>query len=545
MKIISRFLFVLLAQVIVPDERPNILVIMADDMSLRINALGDKTAITPNLDELVKNGTSYMNAFTTAGVCACSRSALLTGKNQISIGSMHMRTSSGGSVPYLAVPEAHIKAFPEILRKQGYFTFTNDKLDYQFSGIFPGSGPFTIWNSEKDKFGWRNRKNSEPFFGMINLIITHESGIFRGKMNSVDTQAIKLMQQTRQLLYEAPVKPENVVVPPFLPDTSEVRKDIARAYNNIYILDIEVKEIIDQLKKDNILDDTIIIFTSDHGDGLPRYKRELFDTGINVPFIILVPKKFSSWQKPGKKIYDLVSFLDIAPTVLDLAGVSIPSYMDGKSIFGSEKNDYIFAARDRLDSFKGKTRAVRNKDYKFIKNYSLGIVGAQKLSFRENLMSMKELRKMYENNELNEIQKIWLELIPELQLYDLNEDPYEINNLAYDPNYKEKVSLLENVLEQWIEKNNFHGHLEEEDLIKVFWPENTQPQTTEPLYSFEDGFLHLKNNDVSKDASIGFSYDGKNWEVYSEPIEMKKNKKIYFKAVRYGWKESETKIVKF
>ena len=160
-------------------------------------------------------------------------------------------------------------------------------------------------------------------------------------------------------------------------------------------------------------------------------------------------------------------------------------------------------------------------------------------------MSMKELRKMYENNELNEIQKIWLELIPELQLYDLNEDPYEINNLAYDPNYKEKVLLLENVLEQWIEKNNFHGHLEEEDLIEVFWPENTQPQTTEPLYSLEDGFLHLKNNDVSKDASIGFSYDGKNWEVYSEPIEVKKNKKIYLKAVRYGWKESETKIVKF
>ena len=545
MKIISRFLFVLFAQVIFPDERPNILVIMADDMSLRINALGDKTAITPNLDELVKNGTSYMNAFTTAGVCACSRSALLTGKNQISIGSMHMRTSSGGSVPYLAVPEAHIKAFPEILRKHGYFTFTNDKLDYQFSGIFPGSGPFTIWNSEKDKFGWKNRKNSEPFFGMINLIITHESGIFRGKMNSVDTQAIKLMQQTRQMLYEAPIKPENVIVPPFLPDTSEVRKDIARAYNNIYILDIEVKEIIDQLRKDNILDDTIIIFTSDHGDGLPRYKRELFDTGINVPFIILVPKKFSSWQKPGEKIYDLVSFLDIAPTVLNLAGVSIPSYMDGKSIFGNEKNEYIFAARDRLDSFKGKTRAVRNKDYKLIKNYSLGIVGAQKLSFRENLMSMKELRKMYENNELNEIQKIWLELIPELQLYDLNNDPYEINNLAYDPNYKDKVLLLENVLEQWIEKNNFHGHLEEEDLIEVFWPENTQPQTTEPLYSLEDGFLHLKNNDVSKDASIGFSYDGKNWEVYSEPIEIKKNKKIYFKAVRYGWKESETKIVKF
>ena len=118
--------------------------------------------------------------------------------------------------------------------------------------------------------------------------------------------------------------------------------------------------------------------------------------------MVLVPEKFSTWYKPNEKIYDLVSFLDIAPTVLDLAGIPIPSYMDGKSIFGKEKNEYIFAARDRLDNFKGKTRAVRNKEYKLIKNYSLGIVGAQKLSFRENLMSMKELRKMYENNELND-----------------------------------------------------------------------------------------------------------------------------------------------
>ena len=543
MRTVLTILFVIISLEIFSDERPNILVIMADDMSLRINALGDRIAVTPNLDELVEKGTSFMNAFTTAGVCACSRSALLTGKNQISIGSMHMRTSSGGSVPYLAVPEAHIKAFPEILRKHGYFTFTNDKLDYQFSGIFPGSGPFTIWNSEKGKFGWRNRKNSDPFFGMINLSITHESGIFRGLMNSLDTEAIKLVQQTKQMFYETPVKPEDVIVPPFLPNTYEVRKDIARAYNNIYILDIEVKEIIEQLRNDNILDQTIIIFTSDHGDGLPRYKRELFDTGINVPFLVLVPEKFSTWYKPHEKIYDLVSFLDIAPTVLDLAGIPIPSYMDGKSIFGKEKNEYIFAARDRLDNFKGKTRAVRNKEYKLIKNYSLGIVGAQQLSFRENLMSMKELRKMYENNELNEIQKLWMELIPELQLYDLNKDPYEINNLAYDPNYIEVVKSLENILEEWIERNDFYGELEEDDLIEVFWPGNSQPRTAQPLHSTSDGFLYLKNKKDSVNASIGFSYDGNNWEVYSDPIKIRKNRKIYIKAVRYGWKESETKIV--
>ena len=166
--------------------------------------------------------------------------------------------------------------------------------------------------------------------------------------------------------------------------------------------------------------------------------------------------------------------------------------MDGKSIFGEAKNEYIFAARDRLDNFKGKTRAVRNKDYKLIKNYSLGIVGAQKLSFRENLMSMKELRKMYENDELNEIQRLWLELIPELQLYDINKDPYEINNLAYNPEYKDKVLLLESVLEEWIERNNFYGELEEDELIEVFWPGNSQPQTTQPLHTIKDlSLIHI------------------------------------------------------
>tara|TARA_B100001027_G_scaffold153518_1_gene107829 strand:- start:312 stop:794 length:483 start_codon:yes stop_codon:yes gene_type:complete len=160
-------------------------------------------------------------------------------------------------------------------------------------------------------------------------------------------------------------------------------------------------------------------------------------------------------------------------------------------------------------------------------------------------MSMKELRKMYENDELNEIQRSWLELIPELQLYDLKKDPYEINNLAYDPDYKDKVLLLESVLEEWIKRNNFYGELEEDDLIEVFWPGNSQPKTTQPLHTIKNGFLYLENNDESANASIGFSYDGKNWEIYSEPIEIRETTIIYFKAVRYGWKESEIKIVKF
>ena len=145
-----------------------------------------------------------------------------------------MRTSTRTEVPYLAVPDSNIKAFPEILRKFGYFTFTNDKLDYQFSGILPGTGPFTIWNSEDSFYGWKERQTKQPFFGIINLTVTHESGLFVGKMNSALATAIKLRQKAIQFQYDAPVKSKDVNVPAFLPDTKEIREDIARVYNNIY-----------------------------------------------------------------------------------------------------------------------------------------------------------------------------------------------------------------------------------------------------------------------------------------------------------------------
>lgn len=522
------------------DSRPNILIIMADDMSPKIKALGDNVALTPTLDNLVKSGKSYTNAFTTAGVCACSRSALLTGKNQISIGAMHMRTSSGPQVPYLAVPDMNIKAFPEILRKYGYFTFTNDKLDYQFSGIFPGTGPFTIWNSESEKYGWRSKKPEQPFFGIINLIVTHESGMFVDEMNSIETNAIKLLQQSTQIQYESPIEPDTVVVPPFLPDTKEVRNDIARAYNNIFILDQQVGEIIDALRSDELLKDTIVIFTSDHGDGLPRYKRELFDSGINVPLIMVVPDKYNLWNiHPNTKSERLISFLDIAPTILDIAGISKPYYMDGQSFLSKEENKYIFAARDRLDNHYGKTRAVRSKQYKLIKNFSPGIVGAQELSFRENLQSMKKMRSMLKNDQLNKVQKIWFNEIPELQLYDLKNDPNEIVNLAYQDGFQEVLAELETELDVWISKNNFHGELSEESLSEKFWPSGKQPITDKPTIVIDSNLLTIENKKDSEGASIGYSYDGNNWNIYEKPLKIKPNESIFIKAVKYGWLESE------
>lgn len=528
------------------DPRPNILIIMADDMSPKINALGDKTAITPNIDKLVESGKSYINAFTTAGVCACSRSSLLTGKNQISIGAMHMRTSTRTEVPYLAVPDSNIKAFPEILRKFGYFTFTNDKLDYQFSGILPGTGPFTIWNSEDSFYGWKERQTKQPFFGIINLTVTHESGLFVGKMNSALATAIKLRQKAIQFQYDAPVKSKDVNVPAFLPDTKEIREDIARVYNNIYILDLQVKEILDELKADGLIENTIIIFTSDHGDGLPRYKRELFDTGINVPLIMVIPDKFNKWETdPNSKSERLISFLDIAPTILDLAGISVPEYMDGISFFSSNENRYIFAARDRLDNQEGKVRAIRDKRYKLIKNFSPGIVGAQKLEFRENLQSVKKMRSMLNKGTLTASQKIWFEKIPEIQLYDLWRDPNEVQNLANKESMFSKKSELEDALDNWIKENDVYANLLEDDLSERFWPNAKQPITDIPVFHNDGEFLIVENTSRSNGASIGYSYDGKKWEVYSSPIKTYPRKKIFLKSVKYGWRESEVVSIEF
>ena len=520
-------------------ERPNILIIMADDMGPRINALGDNVSITPALDDFVKSGTSYVNAFATAGVCACSRSAFLTGKNQISIGSMHMRTSSGGYVPYLAVPSPEIKAFPEILRKFGYYTFTNDKLDYQFSGIFPGTGPFTIWDNENDLYGWKKRDITQPFFGIINLIVTHESCLFYGIPDSLAYLPIMTIQKKIQRYYEAPISPEQVLIPPFYPDTDLVRKDISRLYNNIFILDKQFKDILNELEKDGLLENTIIIFSSDHSDGLPRYKRELFDTGIKVPFIVNWSKtNFATQFSKNTISTDLVSFIDIAPTVLDIVGINIPSYMDGISLL-SKKNKYIYAARDRLDDMPGRLRAIRSKNFKFIKNYMPEIVGAQKLAFRENIKIMKELRSFHKNEKLDEVQSQWFKPIPLKQLYNLENDPFEINNLALKREYQNILNELEAELDNWVRVNNDNGAIPEMDLINEFWPNQNQPLTKKPTIQIKDNKIIINNDPSNPLASTGYKINSGVWKVYSDAIDSQGVKHITSKSVKYGWKESE------
>ena len=227
------------------DVRPNILLLVAEDLGLRIGTFGGPVAVTPRLDRMAREGTRYTRVFTTSGVCAPSRAALITGVHAISTGSQHMRTSNKG---YKSVPPPEVKAFPELLRAAGYATFTDFKLDYQFSGTGGGSGPFTVWDEEGFTAHWRKLGGDRPFFGMVNFLETHESGVFP-RLTLPRSGAHAVMQLVHLYLHrghEDVVSPEDVTLPPYYPDTPLVRADVARHYNNVHRMDERVGEILDQ-----------------------------------------------------------------------------------------------------------------------------------------------------------------------------------------------------------------------------------------------------------------------------------------------------------
>jgi len=507
-----------------PPGQPNILVLMAEDMSARVGAFGDEVAVTPNIDRLAREGTRYPNTFTTAGVCAPSRAAHITGMHQNSFGGQHMRTASSPLGRYRAVPPPEVKAYPELLRAAGYYTWTGHKLDYQFSGPMANSGPFSIWDEEGATGHWRNRLSGQPFFGLVNFNITHESRIFR-KANAA------ALHEERQ------VSPAQVQVPPYYPDTATVRSDIARHYNNIAMMDRQVGEMLEQLEADGLANSTIVIWTTDHGDGLPRAKRDLFEAGIKVPMIIRWPEAYRpEGVVPGGIDVRLVSFVDLAPTILRLAGVSLPAYMQGRDIITAQPRDYIYASRDRIDEVTDRQRAVRDNRYKYIRSWYPQQPGGHRLAFRDNLKMMQELWQLLEEGKLNDQQRQWFEPPGEERLFDLQKDPFELNNLAADPTHRATLQRMRDALATWQDEVEDWGEQSEAEMLASFRP-NGEVQVTEPAeISFRQGDLHLFSK--TKDASLAYRIDGGSWQLYTRPVSVAGSVEVQAKAVRYGWDES-------
>ena len=532
--------------------RPNIVLMVVEDLGPRIGAYGDPLARTPNLDRLAADGVRFTNVFTTSGVCAPSRAALITGMHQQAIGAQHMRTSSFGRVrdgalgtfstpgpAYEAVPPTFVKAFPERLRAAGYFTMNNVKTDYQFGE------PFTVWDRSGDAVSLADRDPDQPFFFMLSHFGTHESGMFRwGFADGFElSERIFTLNDARLAGLKERTDPAGVTVPAYLPDTPEVRKDIAQHYDNIAVMDHWVGERLEVLRAAGLLDDTVVIWTTDHGDGLPRAKRSIYDSGLRVPFIVRLPNR----ERAGTVDARLVSFVDLAPTLLALAGAPIPGHLHGQDFLqeAAPRRRYVYAARDRLDELPDRSRAVRDSRFKYIRNYVRERPLLGPLYFRENLATMAELRRLHREQALAPALARYLEPSrPAEELYDLAEDPDEMRNRIDDPAYRDELRRLRGELDRWLNEVGDLGAQPEVDMVtRLMWPGGEQPVTTAPVFAVDCSgpAPSVELAGATLGSSVGWRHAGAPfWSLYSGPLEtVPRGARLEAKAIRYGYRESE------
>ena len=530
-----------------PAQRPNILLLMAEDLSPRIGAFGDDLARTPTLDRLASEGVRFTNVFTTAGVCAPSRSGLILGMHAISSGTHHMRTFDGPKGEYLSVPPPDAKAYPETLRAGGYFTYQHAKLDYQFSGPFSNSGPESIWDAEDNDGEWADRAEGQPFFGMITYMVTHESGIFEPLGSAWPNGIMHFIMQVMQAYHRwgftdgvVPTKPEDIVVPPYYPDIPEVRASMARHYDNIQIMDAQVGDVLARLERDGLADSTIVIWTTDHGDGLPRAKRDLFDLGIEVPMIIRWPESMRpEGFVPGTSDNRLISFVDLTATILAMAGLPRPDHYQGHDFLDPDRTprEYIYASRDRIDDKTDRQRAVRDKRFKYIKSFMPEIPGGHPIEFRDNLPIMQGLWRELEAERLNATQRRWFEPVGEERLFDLEEDPLELHDVSTNPAYRADLDRMRAEYARFAERVPDLAAEPEEAMRLRFWPDGEQPETAAPTFRGTAGGIEISSE--SPGASIEVAIDGGPFRLYTEAMSGTPGQTWVARAIRYGWAPSD------
>ncbi len=516
--------------------KANILWIVAEDMSPTIPAYGDSTIVTPSLDRLAKEGVCYDNFFSPHPVCSPARASIITGMYANSIGASHMRTGPWmlenlpehivkgykslpeENIPYEAVPPSEIKMFTEYLRTAGYYCSNNAKEDYQFIKTM------TAWDESSSKAHWRNRPKNTPFFSVFNIGVTHESRIWAKAQDS-----LWVMQDL------------DVPVPPYLPDTEMGKNDVRRMYSNILEMDHRTGEILNELKEDGLLDSTIVVWYTDHGGPLPRQKRVLYDSGTKVPLII----RFPNGQFAGQRDNRMISFIDLAPTTLSLFGLKPPEHMQGTAFLGEypreEEPQYIFGAADRFDKFTDRIRSVRDKRFKYIKNYEPEKPVYLDVAYRKNMPIMQELLRLREEKELTPQQALWFKTPKSIEeLYDITNDPDELENLADSPDYKDDLLRLRKACNQWIQEINDTGLVPESELVNSFWPNGTQPTTANPELKIVDNQLEISCS--TEGATIGYRVKNDidtSWKIYKAPITDLALNKIEAVAHRLGYKRSE------
>jgi N-sulfoglucosamine sulfohydrolase len=501
-------------------RRPNILCITCEDISPRLGSYGDTVALTPVLDRLARQGVRFTRMFSVSGVCAPSRAALITGMYPSGIGANNMRTSYQkipGLAPYETVPPPYVRPFTEYLRAAGYYTTNNAKTDYQFKA------PITAWDENGREAHWRNRPEGMPFFSIFNSTTTHESQVWDRANDPVV------------------VPPERVLLPPYYPDTLTVRRDVARVYSNVAIMDREVGELLAELEEAGLAENTIVIWYSDHGGPMPRQKRLVLDSGLHVPFIM----RFPDGVHAGTVNDQLVSFVDIPATILSLAGVKVPEHMQGRPFWGEQKappREYVYAARDRLDGQYDAVRAVRDARFEYIRNFKPEVSAYLDVAYRRQMGIMQELLRLRDEGKLDPVQARWFRRPKEREeLYDTVADPYEVHDLARDPAYAGEVERLRRALAAWMEQIGDDPLRSEKELVESMWPGHVQPKTAAPAISWRNGRVEIEC--PTEGAAVAYQIDGRgygpdHWLLYTDPFEASSGSLVSATAIRVGYAQS-------
>jgi N-sulfoglucosamine sulfohydrolase len=463
----------------IPDELPNILWLTSEDNSPFLGCYGDDFATTPNLDKLATEGFLYTHAYANAPVCAPARNTILTGVYACSSGNEHMRSKYSRS--------DIVKPYPMYLKLAGYYCTNNSKTDYNIS---LKDIPEDLWDESSKEAHWKNRPEGKPFFAIFNTTVSHESSIFRHIPN----------EDLRH-------SPEEVFIPPYHPATPEMKHDWAQYYDKIEDMDAIIGEHLKELEEAGLADNTIVFYYGDHGGVLARSKRYVYETGTRVPFIVRIPEKYKYLfpeKKVGSKVDRLISFVDLVPTLLSIAGIEVPDYLQGNAFLGEQKTEdpeYAYMFRGRMDERYDMSRAVRDHKYRYIRNYMPYRIYGQKLQYLFSAASIRSWKAAYEAGECNDIQSIFWETKPVEELYDTENDPWEVNNLAKDPDYKDVLLRMRKANKDWVSSINDVGFIPEAERI--------DRAGDTPLYDYMRSGK-VENDRIIDAAEIATTGDAKN-----------------------------------
>ncbi len=421
-------------------EFPNILWITSEDNSPFLGCYGDDFARTPNLDQMAADGFLYTHAYANAPVCAPARNTIASGIYASSGGHSNMRSY----YPRGAGVEFHM----ETLKKIGYYCTNAYKTDYNTN--VKGE----VWDECGKNAHYKNAPDGKPWFAIFNFTRSHESSIHQQLADD-------------ELTFDK----ENVPIAPYHPRTEDMKHDWAQYYQRVNQMDALVGEKLKELEESGMADNTIVFYYGDHGGVLARSKRYLYETGTRVPFIVRIPKKYKNlWpnKKTGTQVDRLVSFVDLFPTLLEIVGEEKPERLQGEAFLGekiSPDPEYAYMFRDRMDEWYDMCRAVRSEKYRYIRNYMPHRIYGLHIEYLFRAHSLQSWEVAYKNGECNEVQSRFWEPKPSEELYDTENDPWEINNLANDPAYADVLKEMREANKSWVKKIKDTGFVPEDERL--------------------------------------------------------------------------------